>query len=228
MQSSVRQLLTRIGTKREDFSVTFSLSNASGIEEFVAREEELAEIHRTLRGDGSRRIVILHGLGGIGKTQLTVAYAKRYKDSYSAVFWLNVKDEDSLKQSFANVAKQILREHSSASRLSSVDIKEDINEVVDAVKAWLSLPNNTRWLMICDNYDNPKLAGNTDPVAVDIRKYLPESYQGSVVITTRSSQVKIGHCIRIRKLEDVRDSVKILSNTSGRERLIDGKTFLDL
>ena len=42
-------------------------------------------------------------IGGIGKTQLTVAYAKRHKDNYSAIFWLNIKDEeDSLKQSFAN------------------------------------------------------------------------------------------------------------------------------
>ncbi|KAN0087098.1 hypothetical protein V8E54_000786 [Elaphomyces granulatus] len=209
------------GTKREDFSVAFSLSNVSETDQFVAREEELAEIHRTLRSDGSRHIVVLHGLGGIGKTQLTVAYAKRHKDNYSAVFWLNIKDEESLKQSFAKVAKQILREHPSASRLSSVDIKENIGEVIDAVKAWLSLPNNTRWLMIYDNYDNPKLAGNTDPAAVDIRKYLPESYQGSVIITTRSSEVKIGHCIRIRKLEDVRDSVKILSNASRREGLED-------
>src|SRR5467141_5160101 len=218
----VRKLLTGIGTKREDFSVAFSLSNVPEIEEFVAREEELAEIHRILRGDGSRRTVVLHGLGGIGKTQLTIAYAKRYKDNYSAIFWLNIKDEDSLKQSFAKVAKQILREHSSASRLSSVDIKENIDEVIDAVKAWLSLPNNTRWLMIYDNYDNPKLAGNTDPAAVDIRKYLPESYQGSVIITTRSSEVKIDHRIRIKKLEDVRDSVKILSNASRREGLEDG------
>ncbi|KAN0078823.1 hypothetical protein V8E54_005336 [Elaphomyces granulatus] len=62
---------------------------------------------------------------------------------------------------------------------------------------------------------------NTDPAAVDIRKYLPESYQGSVIITTRSSEVKIGHHIRIRKLEDVRDSIKILSNASRREGLLD-------
>jgi NB-ARC domain len=194
----------------------------------VAREDELTEIHKTLCGDGTRRTVVLRGLGGIGKTQLTIAYAKRHKDKYSAIFWLNIKDEDSLKQSFAKVAKQILREHPSASRLSSVDIKENLNEVVDAVKAWLSLPNNTRWLMIYDNYDNPKLAGNTDPAAVDIRNFLPESYQGSVIITTRSSQVKIGHPIQIRKLKDVRDSVKILSNASKREGLIDGKGSLDL
>jgi hypothetical protein len=225
MHPNIREMLTGLGTKREDFSVTFHLSDVPEIERFVAREEELAEIHRILRGYGCRRTVILHGLGGIGKTQLTIAYAKRHKDSYSAVFWLNIKDEDSLKQSFAKAAKRILREHPSASRLSSLDIKENLDEVIDAVKEWLSLPNNTRWLMIYDNYDSPKLAGNTDPAAVDVRKFLPESSQGSLIITTRSSEVKIGHCIRIRKLEDVRDSVKILSTASRREGLIDGRTF---
>ncbi|KAN0078814.1 hypothetical protein V8E54_005327 [Elaphomyces granulatus] len=219
---------TAKGTKREDFSVSFSLSNVSETEQFVAREEELTEIHRKLRRDGSRHIVVLHGLGGIGKTQLTVAYAKRHKDNYSAIFWLNIKDEDSLKQSFAKVAKQILREHPSASRLSSVDIKENIDEVVDAVKAWLSLPNNTRWLMIYDNYDNPKLAGNTDPAAVDIRKYLPESYQGSIIITTRSSEVKISHHIQIKKLEDIRNNIKILSNKSRQEGLLDDSDAVKL
>jgi hypothetical protein len=194
----------------------------------VAREDDLTEIHRTLRDDGTRRTVVLRGLGGIGKTQLAIAYANRHKDSYSAVFWLNIKDKDSLKQSFARAAKQILREHPSASRLRSVDIKENLDEVIDAVKEWLSLPNNTRWLMIYDNHDSPKFAGSTDPAAVDIRKYLPESHQGSVIITTRSSQIKIGHPIQIRKLGDLHDGVKILLNSSRREGLIDGKGFLDL
>ena len=148
--------------------VAFSLSNVSEVNHFVAREEELAEMHKKLSSDCSRRTVVLHGLGGIGKTQLTIAYAIRYKDRYSAVFWLNIKDEDSVKQSFAKVAKQILREHPLASRLSNMDTKGDLDEVVDAVKAWLSLPNNNRWPMIYDNYDNPKLPGNRDSVAVDI------------------------------------------------------------
>jgi hypothetical protein len=228
MYLRIRKLLTRIGIQREDFSVAFSLSDVSEIDHFVAREEELAEIHRKLNGDSSRCTIVLHGLGGIGKTQLTIAYAKRHKDSYSAIFWLNIKDEDSLKQSFAKVAKQILREHPSASRLSSVDIKGDLDEVTDAVKAWLSLPNNTRWLMIYDNYDNPKLLGNTDPAAVNIQNFLPESYQGSVIIITRSSQVKIGHPIRVRKLENVSDSLEILLDASRREGLIGSKFFLDL
>ena len=183
----IAKLLTRSGFKREDFSVTFSLSDVSDVEHFVARKTELIEIDKVLGGDGTCRVVVLHGLGGIGKTQLSAVYAKRYKDSYSAIFWLNIKDEDSLKQSFVKVAKQISREHPSALRLSNVDINENLDEVVNAVKAWLSLPNNIRWLMIYDNYDNPKLPGKTDPAAVDIRMFLPESYQGSIIIITRLS-----------------------------------------
>jgi ATP/maltotriose-dependent transcriptional regulator MalT len=220
--AEIRKVLIVIGIQREDFSVAFSLSTISGIEHFVAREKELAEIHGTLSSDGGRRTVVLHGLGGIGKTQLIVEYAKRHKDNYSAIFWLNIKDEDSVKQSFTNIAKQILREHRQYSQLGGVDAKENLDELIDAVKAWLSLPNNSRWLMIYDNYDNPKLPTTTDTAAVDIRRFLPEAYQGSVVITTRSAQVKVGHRIQVAKMKQLRDSLEILSNTSGREGLING------
>ena len=203
--------------------MVFNLSDVPAIEHFMAREDELSKIHRTLKCDGSRRTVVLHGLGGIGKTQISVAYAKRHKDDYSAIFWLDIKDKDSVKQSFVKVAKRILRDHPSASRLGNVDMNQNLDEVVDAVKAWLSLPDNTRWLVIYDNYDNPKLPGKTDPAAVDIRKFLPESYQGSIIITTRSSQVKNGHLIQVSKLGDIRDSLEILSNVSRREGLINGK-----
>jgi hypothetical protein len=189
----------------------------------VARKIELVEMHKALSSDGSRRTVVLHGLGGIGKTQLSIAYAKRHKDDYTGIFWLNTKDENSIKQSFVKVAKQISREHPSALRLSNVDTNENLDEVIDAVKAWLSLPNNTRWLMIYDNYDNPRLPSKTNPTTVDIRKYLPESYQGSIIITTRSSQLRVGQSIPIRKLRDVYDSIEILSNVSRREGLRSGK-----
>jgi hypothetical protein len=185
-------------------------------------------MQKTLNSDGSRRTVVLHGLGGIGKTSLSLEYAKRHKDSYSAIFWLNIKDEDSLKYGFIKIAKQILQEHPSASFLSNVDMTKNLDDVVDGVKAWLSLPGNTRWLIIYDNYDNPKLSGKTDPVAVDIRKFLPELWQGSVIITTRSPQVRIGHRIQIRKLGNINDSLAILSNASGREGLMNGKNFLYL
>jgi hypothetical protein len=216
--------IARINTE-ETFSVGFSLSEVSETEHFVARQEELAEIHKTLSGDGSRLTVVLHGLGGIGKTQLAVAYAKCHRANYSAILWLNSKDEDSLKQSFARMARRILQEHPSASRLSAVHEDSNLDEVVDAVKRWLDHPKNTRWLIVYDNFDNPKLQGNTDPAAVDIRRFLPEAYHGSIIITTRSSQVKLGHRIRLGKLEDVRDGLEILSHTSGRGSVMDGEPY---
>jgi ATP/maltotriose-dependent transcriptional regulator MalT len=105
MYLGIRKLLTSLGFKHEDFLVAFSLSNVSDVKHFVARKEELVEIHNTLGGDGSYQIVVLHGLSGIGKTQLSATYTKRHKDNYLAIFWLNIKDKDSLKQSFVKVAK---------------------------------------------------------------------------------------------------------------------------
>jgi hypothetical protein len=168
------ELLTRIGANCENFSIPFSLSTVSEIEHFVARKEELENIRKTLSSDGSRRTVVLHGLGGIGKTQLAIAYAKWHKDNHSAIFWFNIKDEDSVKQSFVKVARQILQEYPSARYLRTINI-EIIDDVIDAVKAWLGQPNNTRWLMLYDNYDNPRLLKNTDPTAVDITRFLPRS-----------------------------------------------------
>ena len=132
-----------------------------------------------------------------------------------------------MKQSFEKLAKQISREHPSAIRFSNVDTNQNLDEVVGSVKAWLSLPNNTRWLMIYDNYDNPKLSSRTDPAAVDIRKFLPESYQGSVIVTTRLSQVDIGYPIHLRKLTDVQESLDILSYTSRREGLLSSEDTLN-
>jgi hypothetical protein len=167
--------------------------------------------------------VTLHGLGGIGKTQLTVAYAKKYRHSYSAVFWLNIKDIASLEQGFTKIAKQILRDHPEASQLSNLDIKGNSDETIDAVKRWLSLPGNTRWLLIFDNYDNPKIPSNKHPTSINIQKYFPESYQGSIIITTRLAQVKLGRQIPITKLTDTGNSLQILANASGRELSIDSK-----
>lgn len=207
------------GAQHTEFSVTFSLTGVPEIQNFTARESKLIEIHRVLSGsDGTRRSVVLHSLSSIGKTQLAITYTKRYRDEHSAVFWLNIKDEASIQQSFIKMVKQIMHQHADTSCLRGLDL-QDIAKVIDAVKSWLSLPGNTRWLLIYDNYDDPKLGNGPDDAGVDIDLFLPEAYQGSVIITTRSSQVNIGHSIRIKKLESIKDSLQILATTSGRNGL---------
>lgn len=187
-----------------------------GVEHLVGRDDNLDEMHAALLGDGSRRAVVLSGLGGIGKTQLAIAYAKQHKDSYSAIFWVNIQDESSAQQSFATIAKRILQYHRNAPHLGSIDFAGSLDDTVNAVLAWLSEPDNRRWLIIYDNYDNPRVLGNDAADAVDVRQFLPDAWQGSTIITTRSAQVKNGRRIPVQKLACAQDSADILSRVSGR------------
>ena len=202
------------------------------VEHFVARVEELAQIHSALEShDRFRKTAVVHGLGGMGKTQLAVAYAKLHRDDYSAVFWMNAKDEASLRQTYANAANRILYEHPTMTYLKSAVEEGDINQVVHATKRWLSQPRNSHWLVIYDNYDTPDLGGEdlngseSDVDAdeclkyYDIRPFFPDSHHGAIIITTRSARVKIGRCIPLGKLRQMIHSLEILSNASNRHSL---------
>lgn len=201
----------------QDFSIPFSLSGVPEIEQFVGRREELVKIKTAFQGDGSqRKVVLLHGLGGIGKTQLAVTFVKEHRDTYSAIFWLNGKNEDTLRQSFAGIAKRLRTKYPSSALLKTAADEKDIDRIVAVVKQWLSTKENIRWMLVFDNVDNPKLPGIEDPQAYDIISYFPETYQGSILITTRSSRLNIGKVVSVEKLHDIQESITILASTSGR------------
>ncbi|KAJ4291761.1 hypothetical protein N0V90_009656 [Kalmusia sp. IMI 367209] len=206
------------GADFEQYAVSLNLASFPEPAQFVAREKELSRMHELLHGHGrsSRSAVVLHGLGGIGKTQLAIEYIRKHKEKHTAIFWLNANDEDSLRLSFRDIAQQILMHYPSTGLLVNVDLEGNLDRVVSAVKAWLNLRDNTRWLMIYDNYDNPRDSRYSDRSTVDVRQYLPESDQGSVIITTRSANVTQGQRLHIQKLTGLDDGLKILSNMSRR------------
>lgn len=177
------------------------------------------------RRDG-RSIVVLHGLGGIGKTQLAVAYTRRHKTLYSAIFWIDASSDDSIQLSFVEVARQILDQHPSTAMLASLDMESNPALAVKAVISWLSLSRNIRWLLVYDNYDSPKIAEHQDPGAVDLRQYIPHCDHGSILITTLSSEVDLGSRIHIKKLSRIEEGLAILSHTSGRKGLEEGKPVI--
>ncbi|RYP46151.1 hypothetical protein DL768_007626 [Monosporascus sp. mg162] len=238
----------RVAEAREDnvykFSLALNLSDVIETTCFVAREEEFVRMHGILKETHGRRIVTLHGLGGIGKTQLAIAYIQRYHREYSATIWLNARDETSLKQSFARAANRILREHQSVMYVRNAVDSQDLDEIVQAVKRWLDQPHNDNWLVVYDNYDEPKLdhyeeenanpsdtsekrpdneATGRDEIgtskAFDIRPFLPENYHGAIVITTRSSTVEIGQQVSVGKLKNIDDGLVILGSMSNRRNL---------
>ena len=106
------------------------------------RSEDLEKMMDLLspESDGLvRRVVILGGLGGIGKTQLAIAYIKRHGSSYESFFWLNASSDATLKGSLRSLAV----------RVGIVDLRNeqlDDDQVCERVLNWLSMPDNHRWL----------------------------------------------------------------------------------
>lgn len=214
---------------------------------FVARKDELQQIHNLLTGSTGRRIAILYGLGGMGKTQLAIAYMRRHYSEYPVAIWLNARDETALKQSFSRAAEKIRRLEPSLAYLAAALESRDLDEIWRAVKRWLEEPMNKRWIIAYDNYDNPcfnssvtskqlshsdgtdlerKFGGVEDGVdskAFDIRPYLPTANHGSIIVTTRTSVVNFAPSIKIGKLKDIGSSLEILAQTSRRKNFKDGK-----
>ncbi|KAF4486038.1 Nephrocystin-3 [Colletotrichum fructicola Nara gc5] len=230
------------------FILPFKLPGVHSVNHFVARQEELGRLYNELKSTRERRTVILHGLGGMGKTQTTIAFAKKHRDDYSAVFWLDARDTTALKLSYQSLAQRIATETSSVTYIKNALSNRDLDEMVSAVKRWLDEPKNNRWLMIYDNYDDVKLhnrgspsenetgsqvgnendAGETGSKAYDIRPYFPETDHGAILVTTRSSTVELGQLIQLSKLGDVNDSLEILKSTSNRANLAQDRDAMAL
>ena len=194
-----------------------------------------------------RRTAVIHGLGGIGKTQLAIAYCKRHRAHYSTALWLNARDESSLKQSFDRLAERILHHDQSMTYIARARESRDTDMIVAAVKRWLDDSANDSWLLVCDNYDRPTAntiphrrgqtsltnehhpdaedVGHQDQTSVkafDLGLYLPHTDHGAVIITSRSP-VNMGPPIKVGKLLAIDDSLKILALTSGRDGIKLGK-----
>jgi hypothetical protein len=69
--------------------------------------------------------------------------------------------------SFTKIATQILQQYPNASYFRGLDLQKN-DEVIEVVKLWLSLPENTRWLVIYDNYDNPTLDNDGNNKEINI------------------------------------------------------------
>ena len=135
-----------------------------------------------------RKIFVVHGHGGMGKTQLCVEFARRQRDMFSAVLWLDGSSKDGLRQSLANTALR-LPTPTAVSPLS-LRANPDVQELIDSVLQWLALPDNTRWLLILDNVDRDWQTVPKDEQAYDFQDFLPSVDHGNVLVTTRLSRLQ--------------------------------------
>jgi len=104
----------------------------------------------------------LHGLGGVGKTQLAIEYAHVNAENYRYVWWIDAEQGSLVGEKIAELAKWI-----------GVELKGRVAD--DAAAVLKALRRIEDWLLIFDNADS----------ATTIRPWLPDGH-GHVLITSRS------------------------------------------
>ena len=132
----------------------------------------LPEVHAALYALRPGDVLVLHGLGGVGKTQHAVQYAHERRDRYSQILWASAESEQTLRDALATLAE--LPE-------LALPVETDFAslEKIRALRRWFEGTEN--WLLILDNADFPEAARA-------IEGLLPSAHSGYVIITARVAE----------------------------------------
>lgn len=175
---------------------------------------------------GGRKVHVLHGLGGIGKTQLAIAYARKHQEVYSAILWINGSSKDTLLQSLAAFAIYARIDGIQQSTVDPTRHGQEIAEKADAVLRWLALERNRQWLLLFDNVDRDYRAEAKDSLSYDIESFLPGADHGSILITTRLPHLgEFGNATKVSRV-DSEQALRILTNNSPLPQSTPGSTFI--
>ena len=137
---------------------------------FFGRETILKDIDNSIGKAASReglRSLALYGLGGVGKTQIALAYAHQVKDSFEAVLWVNSETDLALSASISQIAREL--------ELPGITAQSADNENRVLVLSWLQ-STTAAWLLVFDNAEEPSL----------LREFWPDSEHGSILVTSRN------------------------------------------
>jgi hypothetical protein len=116
--------------------------------EFVGRKSQLRDIlsYFTATSTTEPRCLILHALGGQGKSQIALEYCRRSREVYRGIFWINANSEVMAIQSYERIAAALMGPPSPV-----IDSADNMIELVKRrLESW-----SERWLLVFDNYDNP-------------------------------------------------------------------------
>ena len=132
---------------------------------FIGRDMLLVAVREALLAGDRAVVQALHGMGGVGKTQLAIEYAHRFANGYDAVWWIPAEQAGLISNQVAALA----------AALGCTDRDAPVTVAAGAVLA--ELRARGRWLLL---FDNAEEAGDLVP-------WLPGGTSGHVLITTRTS-----------------------------------------
>lgn len=145
---------------------------------FTGREKMQEDLHAALQRKTAAAITqpqAVHGLGGVGKTQLAIEYAWRHKADYDAVLWVVAETPSELHAKMAALAGLLKLSEAAATQQ---EVK------VEAVVEWLR--SHQRWLLLLDNVDSKQ-------AKEAVLKLLPSGLPGHVMVTSRLAEWPVGY-----------------------------------
>ncbi|GAA3954084.1 hypothetical protein GCM10023085_40750 [Actinomadura viridis] len=135
---------------------------------FTGRTELLNQLREGIAGQVTAVVPhALHGLGGVGKTQMAVEYAYRFRSEYEVVWWIPADQPVLVRSSLASLAPFLGLPPATAS-----GIEDAAKAVLDALRRGEPYAD---WLLIFDNADQPE----------DLNEIIPRG-PGHVLITSRN------------------------------------------
>jgi KaiC/GvpD/RAD55 family RecA-like ATPase len=211
---------------QDKHTVPFSLKGVPAIDHFVQRVSDMQRLEEYFfaqQGHPRRKMFVVHGLGGIGKTQLCIEFVRRYQEKYSAVFWLDGFSEDALQRSFVDVVTRLPAAEVPLALIQAAEqASPDQRSLVQGVLDWLSQPSNRRWLLVIDNVDRDYTAKVKDSLAYDLKQYFPAADHGSILVTSRLSTLAVPkNSLRLAGVD--RDQGRAILRAAGGE-IISGMT----
>jgi tetratricopeptide (TPR) repeat protein len=165
---------------------------------FVGREEQLAELDRLVGAGAGVVAQTVHGLGGVGKSELALQYAHRHRSRYRVVWWVLA---DSPETAEAGLAELAFRLHPDLRAVGTAQ-----GDAAGWAAGWLA--SHDGWLLVLDNVE----------ARADVEALLGQVGAGHVLITTRRDvgwQDITDGCMRLDVLVPA-DAVALLLHTSGQ------------
>jgi hypothetical protein len=133
---------------------------------FTGRDAMLRELRQRLTSGNDVAMHVVHGLGGVGKTQLAVEYAYRYLSKYRFIAFVDAEQPDLVAAQFVSLAGE----------LELTEVSSD--QVFPRVYG--KLMDRRPWLIIFDNGDKPGTLTHALPSG-------GLESNGHVIVTTRVS-----------------------------------------
>ncbi|WP_433222130.1 tetratricopeptide repeat protein [Microtetraspora malaysiensis] len=164
---------------------------------FVGREQALAELEQMLAAPSDHVVIrqVVHGMGGVGKSELARHYAHTHWDRYRLVWWITADSYGAVQQGLAGLAAAV---HPPVGQVG------DVEQAADWALSWLQA--HSGWLLILDNVEAPD----------DVRPWLDRLSGGRVLLTTRRDVYWPGTRSIALDVLDPAAAVELITEVSGR------------